>query len=82
MWWRAHSSLQEKHESDIWREVFRFKSKSTPSQTYGSIQKEISRHDIEHQISICKKYISEEVKRGHSKNKIVTKPFCPCRQNK
>ena len=35
-----------------------------------------SRHDTKHQISICKRYISEEVNRGHySKNKTVTKFF-------
>ena len=32
MRWRANFFLQEKHESDIRREDFRFKSKSTPSQ--------------------------------------------------
>ena len=32
MRWRANFFLQEKHEIDIRREVFRFKSKSTPSQ--------------------------------------------------
>ena len=47
---------------------------------YGSFRKGISRHDTEHRISICKRYISEEVKRGHSKNKTVTKRFCLRRQ--
>ena len=35
-----------------------------------------------HQISICKRYISEEVKREHCKNKTVTKRFCLCIDNK
>ena len=44
-------------------------------QTHGSIQKEMSRRDTKHQTSICKKYISEGAKRGHSKNKTVSKRF-------
>ena len=44
-------------------------------QTYGSIGKGISRRDTKHQISICKRYISEEVDRRHSKIKTVSKHF-------
>ena len=36
---------------------------STTMQTYGSIRKGISIHDTKHQILICKRYISEEVKK-------------------
>ena len=32
MSWRAHFSLEEKHESDIRREDLGFKSKNTPPQ--------------------------------------------------
>ena len=51
-------------------------------QTYGSIQKGISWHDTEHQISICKRHISEEFKREHSKDKTAIKRFCLGRQKK
>ena len=53
----------------------------TTMQTYGSIGKGIFKHDTKHQISISKRYISEEVKRGHSRNKTVTEHFCH-RQNR
>ena len=51
------------------------KKHSTAMQAYGSIQKGISRHDNKHQVLNCKRYISVEVKRAHSKNKKVTKLF-------
>ena len=44
-------------------------------QTYGCIQKAISRHDTRHQTLICKRYISEEVKWEHSKNKKLPNVF-------
>ena len=49
---------------------------STTIQPHGSIRKGISRNDTKHQILTSKMYISEEVKRGHSKNKTATKCFC------
>ena len=45
---------------------------STTMQTYGSIRKGISIHDTKHQILICKRHISEEVKKGHCKHKTIT----------
>ena len=62
------------------------KKHSTTMQTYGSIQRVISRHDNEHQILIGKRYVSNEIKRGHSKMSFfiietVIKIFCLCRQN-
>ena len=51
-------------------------------QEYGSNRRGISRHETKHQISICKMYISEEVERGHYKNKTVTKRFLIRRQSK
>ena len=84
MRWRAHFFLQEKHESDIRREDFGFKSKITPPQCehMEAFEKELLNIITKYQIPICKRCISEEVKRGHSKNKTVTKRFCLRRQNK
>ena len=44
-------------------------------QAYGSTRKRISSHDAKHETVINNICISEEVKRGHSKIKTVTKCF-------
>ena len=84
MRWRGHLFLQEKYESDIRREDFGFKSKNTPPKCkhMEAFEKEFIDMIQKHQISICKRYISEEVKREHFQNKTVTKIFCLCIDNK
>ena len=73
---RAHFFLQEKHESDIGREDFEFKSKSTPPQCkhMEALKKEFL--GMITNINFRSVKARRFQKSGHSKNKSVTKSFC------